>query len=524
MGNKVVNTKLPVRFEEVESYDSRFQKVKIWLMHLGKNYNGSIFSKESVLNALDTLKNTPILGYIEESKLGDKDFAGHEVELVVEDGKVKEKYIGQAFGVITESCNPRFEFKEGDNGEILEYLVVDGLIWTKFDDAFSILKDRGEVAESMELHDDYDGFWDEEGWFNFTKFSFYGACMLGFDVPPAMQRASVEMVFSKDSIQEQISKKLEEFSLLMNSKQNKVVNNQMTLEELLAKYSVTVEDLTAKGINAEEFSIEDLEVKIQESFTSEPETTESTEPENPEFTEGNTDNTDGSEPEGEPEPEFQQDNTEPVVEPVTEPQKFSLSFELSHDDIRSQMWNKIDSFMAEKGLGDDWYYIVSVFDSNVIVQNDFGNKYYKVDYNKANDEITFGEVTEVYPMFLTLEEKYGLEMMRANFEEFEKENTRLKEFEAKILEEQRKAEIESIFARPEFSKLTDEDLAPIKETLDKFDAKGLESKLYEILGRKNATKFSANKKQEPQKVAIKIDSENEPKSSYAHILKRQGLI
>src|SRR5690606_10743747 len=137
----------------------------------------------------------------------------------------------------------------------------------------------------------------------------------------------------------------------------------------------------------------------------------------------------------------------------------------------------IDSFMAEKGLGDDWYYIVSVFDSNVIVQNDFGNKYYKVDYNKANDEITFGEVTEVYPMFLTLEEKYGLEMMRANFEEFEKENTRLKEFEAKILEEQRKAEIESIFARPEFSKLTDEDLAPIKETLDKFDAKGLESKL-----------------------------------------------
>lgn len=513
---KVVNTKIPVRFEEVENYDSRFQKVKIWLMHLGKNYNGSVFDKEPVLNALDTLKNTPILGYIEESKLGDKDFRGHEVELVIENGEMKEKYLGHAFGVIPETCNPRFEFKEGDNGEILEYLVVDGLLWTKFDDAYSILKDRGEVSESMELHDDYDGYWDEEGWFHFNKFSFYGACMLGSDVSPAMQKASVEMVFSKDAIKEEISKKLEEFSLLMNSKQSKEVGNKMTLEELLAKYSISIEDLTAKEVNVEEYSIEDLETKIQELFSDT--SNDESKDDEPQGDESEFTDEQKEEPKDEPNPEF-------TDEPQGESDKFTLSFELSHEDIRSKMWNQIDDFMANKGLGNDWYYIVSVFDSNVIVENDMGNNFYRIDYSIDGDNINFGDVTEVYPMFLTQEEKGALDLMRANFEKIEQENTRLKQFEAQVLEQQRQLEIEQLFERPEFSKLTDEDLGEIKTNIDKFSVVELESKLYEVLGRKNATKFSSQKsKQEPQKVTIKIEENATSSSPYSHILKRQGLI
>ena len=38
----------PVTFEKVEdieSSDGRFTKVRIWLMHLGENFNGSIFEK-----------------------------------------------------------------------------------------------------------------------------------------------------------------------------------------------------------------------------------------------------------------------------------------------------------------------------------------------------------------------------------------------------------------------------------------------------------------------------------------------
>ena len=40
--------KIPVIFEqtgEIVNDDERFIKVKIWLMHLGKNQNGSVFEK-----------------------------------------------------------------------------------------------------------------------------------------------------------------------------------------------------------------------------------------------------------------------------------------------------------------------------------------------------------------------------------------------------------------------------------------------------------------------------------------------
>ena len=42
---------IPVSFEKIADYiqdDSRFTKVKIWLMHTGLNYNKSIFDKEVV--------------------------------------------------------------------------------------------------------------------------------------------------------------------------------------------------------------------------------------------------------------------------------------------------------------------------------------------------------------------------------------------------------------------------------------------------------------------------------------------
>ena len=78
--------RLPVTFEktgEVAGKDVRFINVTIDVMHTGDNLNGSTFSKEVVEQALDSIKNTPILGYIEQNKDGDLDFKGHEHELQV---------------------------------------------------------------------------------------------------------------------------------------------------------------------------------------------------------------------------------------------------------------------------------------------------------------------------------------------------------------------------------------------------------------------------------------------------------
>ncbi|WP_090739300.1 hypothetical protein [Paenibacillus sp. Mc5Re-14] len=534
--SKNVHKTVPVKFEKVDQIDTRFQKVKIWLMHLGQNYNNSVFTREAVEEAMETLKNTPILGYVEESRLGDKDFRGHEVELVVEGGEFKTRYIGQAFGVIPENCNPRFETKKGDFDNDLEYLVVDGLMWTKFDDGVNILNQYGEVAQSMELDDNYDGYFNEDGAFVFTKFAFYGACLLGQDVLPAMQQASVETSFSANVnvYQEEIARKLNEFQLAYSNKQDKEVEQEMTLEELLAKYSTTVEALAEKGVAVDTFSIEDLEVKIEEVFTSDQDG-EVKQPETQmkakEDAE-NKDSEDKDDDEDEDEKKFSQENEGDKTDgefsqdnkPDETPEKFTLNFELSHDDIRSQLYTGLDQHIASAFGGEaewSWNYIVSVYDTHFITEDDYGRKFHKVEYSREGDNITLGNVSEVFAMFLTGDEKGALELMRSSFADYEKENAELKEFQANVLRGQHEALADEVISQ--FDKLSDEDVAEIRENIHNFTIEQIESKCFELVGRKT-TKFSAPKTQSySMKIGVKQEQESTDPSGYAHLFKKHGL-
>lgn len=522
-----VNTQVPITFEKVNQVDDRFVQVKIWLMHLGKNYNQSIFDKEVVIEAMETLKNTPILGYIEESMVGDKDFRGHEMELVVEDGELKTKYIGSAYGVIPQDCNPRFEQKMGDTGEMLDYLVVDGLLWTKFDDAVSIIEDSGnEVSQSMELHDNFDGYWDDEGWFNFTKFSFYGACMLGENILPAMQKASVEKVFSTNVIQNEIAKKLEEFNQAFSKNHFKEVEHQMTLEELLVKYEISAEDLTEKGINSEEFSIEDLEAKIKEVFASDEEDEEKeTETEMEKDDKDEEDKSDSEKDEDKANSEFEkededEDEDDGSDEDDKEPEeKFTRHFELSHDDIRTKMYENLDSHISMSGNGDDWHYIISIYETHLVAENGWGDKFFKIDYSKDGENIVLGGVNEVFAMFLTSDEKGALELMRSNYEKLKQENSTLKEFQADILKEQHVSEVEELFSN--FSKLEESDLSEIRENVHNYSIEEIESKCYEILGRKMA---SFSKKEKQSSVHMKFSKyQSESKTGIDHIFAKHGI-
>lgn len=96
---------------ESEENDLRFTKVKIWLMHLGENLNGSFFKQEVVEKAIPTLANTPIMGSISliENR---KDFLGHETDLVITDeGNIKEINTTVPFGVIPEDNNAQLKLE-----------------------------------------------------------------------------------------------------------------------------------------------------------------------------------------------------------------------------------------------------------------------------------------------------------------------------------------------------------------------------------------------------------------------------
>ncbi|EGQ3407791.1 hypothetical protein H5705_000851 [Staphylococcus pseudintermedius] len=193
---------------ESEENDLRFTKVKIWLMHLGENLNGSFFKKEVVEKAIPTLANTPIMGSISliENR---KDFLGHETDLVITDeGNIKEINTTVPFGVIPEDNNAQFETRVGDDMIERVYLTVEGILWNKWDDAIEILYGKnGVTSQSMEISEDYKAYFDGRILI-FDEFKFYGACFLGSDIIPAMKNSTVELRFSantKDFINEKMS-------------------------------------------------------------------------------------------------------------------------------------------------------------------------------------------------------------------------------------------------------------------------------------------------------------------------------
>lgn len=223
MRNK--NISLPISFSvnnEISDKNNRFIDVTIDVLHTGLNYNGSIFNKEVVDENIDTIKNTPILGFITEVPYDDKDFKGHEYIITKTDKDgVARKYIGSAYGVIPESCNPRWITKTTDSGVEREFLQVDGILWTKFKDATDIMLEDVEKPESMELYPyDIDGYENDDGDFVFTKFSFDGCCILGSKVEPAMENAKIEVQFTMSdfvkSIQNELNDKYSAFTKIVN--------------------------------------------------------------------------------------------------------------------------------------------------------------------------------------------------------------------------------------------------------------------------------------------------------------------
>ena len=221
----------PVTFEKVEEVgasDNRFTRIKCWLMHTGENYNNSDFSRQVIENAIPTLSYIPVVGFIEDNGLGEKDFSDHRYVITKDDGKLRRKYMGSAYGVIlsSEDNNAHFETKLCDDGVEREFIVADGVMWNFLEDSSDIVNRDIIKDHSIELDEDsIEGYEDEDtGVFHFTKISFRAACILGGDAQPAMEGSTVEVQFTMSdfvkSIQSELSDKYTTFTKMVNEKTN----------------------------------------------------------------------------------------------------------------------------------------------------------------------------------------------------------------------------------------------------------------------------------------------------------------
>ena len=218
---------LPVTFSvenEISDGDNRFIEVFIDVLHLGRNLNGSVFSQDIVDANIDTIKNTPILGFVQVKSDGEKDFKGHEYTIKRTVNGVEQVYSGSAYGVVPESYDAQWVDKMCDDGEMRTFLRVKGLLWTKFSDSTEIVMRDIIKQHSMELYpNSIEGHEDDNGDFVFDKFSFDGCCILSDDVQPAMINSCVEVNYSVSdfvkNLQDELNDKFAVFTKLID-KQN----------------------------------------------------------------------------------------------------------------------------------------------------------------------------------------------------------------------------------------------------------------------------------------------------------------
>lgn len=549
--DKLLKT-IPITFQKIQNYeisDIRFTKVKITLMHLGLNLNNSIFTKDVVEKALPSICNTPILGYVRVKEDGEKDFSDHHSVLIIEGKEIKIVYKGSAYGVIPESCNPRWEFITGEDGIEREYLVVDGLLWNKIEDSDIFIRD-GVKKESMELFDDsITGHFDDEKHFVFDSFLFDGACALGDDTTPAMIGANIATNFTVNT--DEIKTKLELFNSYF-SKQSQPsndddINNNDTkggeklttemIDSIFAEFNLTrddidfeiTDDMTEETLREKlEFACGDKKKKKFEAILAEFNVTfEELGEYDADITEDdfrklvsdfaeNRDKSTGDEPDVTPEPKA----------------TFS-TYNQKYDLLRGALPRKEER--DDDKLTYCLEYWVCDFDDNFVYVSKEEYKDDKWSYSKGrfaysivDDVVSItSDFEEMVVKWVTPEEETEIDKARAAFSKIEEFEANMAEFERlKQFEKDKKEEEFTSAANAIFSKF-DETLKDVdgydilKTSFSDMSLDTIEEKCYAMLGKKNAN-FSVQNNT-PNVVNLGVDNSNdEPEDDgYGGILSRK---
>lgn len=490
-----LNTSLPIQFEkQEESEDSRFTKVKIYLMHTGKNLNNSIFNKSTVEDALPSLANIPIVGYISSDKVNEADFNGHEQRIVIDKDGVKFEYLGRVYGIIPETNNAQFEMKTVDGVE-REFLTCEGLLYNKFPEAVEIFERDGQKPQSMELESgSIEGKFNKNGVYEFSKFKFEAACVLGENVTPAMTGSLIEK-FSVSTMQDEVKELLAEFNKYFTNFNSEISKkggeNVDKKHEMLEQFSQLGEKvLEQMKQSLESYSLEELESKLLQMSEAEPREDESLDPPADEFTQD-------------------EDKTDEV------PDEFALSGKQLESEIRNAL--------SKEKYTDDWgwesrlFWFVDYDENRVIAEESKENRLVSLNYSLNGDfiEIDFASKKPVKISYVDMEgeSSVGFALTSTERKEFElnqKVELTTKEVEEKFSEDKKEIETakeelttlrefkagkdkeEKLSVIEKFSELPEDVVKPFIEEVEKYSKDELELNLLAEVGKLN---LSFSKKQ-----------------------------
>lgn len=467
---------IPGTFSMDDSTSQGLLPVHLRVCHTLRNRNNSYISQENMEKALPTLFNRPILGNIIVNDDGVADFHSHDM-IINDDGSVT--YIERPIGVFPESCDPKLVYDEEMDKT---YVEADGYIYEDYgNQAASILKEAKKKKVSCELTVNEMSYNAKEKYLEITDFYFNGVTVLGTD-PETGEEIGEGMVGSNITLKDFSQSINSYFSTINTSSEKNGGDNLNKFEELLAKYNVKPEDITFEYDN---LSDEELEKKFQEEFS-----------------------------QGDPEIK-----PEVFTKLNDKKDKLEVRFEISHEDIRSALYNLIEQYDE---LDNDWYFIRSVYDDYFVFEGWINNTIWGQNYTRDGDNVSLsGERWELFQELLTATEKAELENMRANYTALqEKVNT----YEAQELH----AERESIMNKEEYSVLFDtNEYKELYSNMDQYSAKELDEKLISLIGKYALSHKTFSAAPAPSKhsnkISLFLDENNIPENPFKTIFSDSEL-
>ena len=240
--------------------EGRFAKCKVDVAHDKLNHNNSWFNADELLACAEkSLRCCPILANVFKNEDGKYEVGGHDMKinlLETEDGIEADIFFEEhAVGFIPHDAPMEIVYNSDDGRN---HLHTYGVIWKNYSSQLLnyMEKNDNELSVSMEI-EVLDSITANDGSEIIKDFVFNGITILGKDVPPAMENAKIQKVFSMEDIKSELKEMMKMYAIEMeggeNMHKNKVVEPEVK-EENFEEVPAETEEKKFEEVVEDEFA------------------------------------------------------------------------------------------------------------------------------------------------------------------------------------------------------------------------------------------------------------------------------
>ena len=271
--NRSVATIDNPEFIDVKPFNPLISQCQIKVLYLGRNRNGSFIDKNTAIQMANSLPGCPIVGAWREDI---EDFGDHGHVMTIEDGQIKFSCKTRPYGFVAPDARVWFQ-KYVDTDEFgeeyeREYMMTTGYLWTgQYEEAMSVIEEG--KGQSMELDESsLDGHWANDSktgmdFFIINDAIFSKLCILGDDVEPCFEGASVESTYAADAdfahslynMMKQLQETLEQSKGGLNMPKDFVAGNNSEEVQEQSEVAETLEEEATETVEEHETETENVE-------------------------------------------------------------------------------------------------------------------------------------------------------------------------------------------------------------------------------------------------------------------------